>query len=141
MTKPADDSMEIKRWAFRMKPQAEPTGDHWKAFYPGSDWSVSAPSKKEALQQLEAEVRRRRDAGDDPFAFSEVVYRQHLRDPIPGVYAMDNELYRQLLREVGYDQNAMQQVFEESERRRAQGQSYTKADYLASTNRKTDQRD
>jgi hypothetical protein len=64
-----------------------------------------------------------------------------LQEPIPGVYSMDNELYRHLIREVGYDQDALQEVFEESERRRAQGQSYTKAEYLAATNRKTDQGD
>jgi hypothetical protein len=52
---------------------------------------------------------------------------------------MDAELYRYLAREVtGYDWDALQPVFEESERLRALGQSYTKADYLAATNRKID---
>lgn len=138
MTKPADDAAEMKRWAFRMKPQFDQSGEHWTASYPGANWSVSAASKEEAQQRLEEEVRRRRDAGDDPFAFSDGVYRTHLRKPVPGVYAMDNELYRTLLREVGYHQNAMQQVFEESEHRRAQGATYTKADYLASKDRNTD---
>jgi hypothetical protein len=142
MTTPADDSTEIRRWAFRMTPQCERTGDGWRASYPGADWSVTAPSEEEARQKFAEEVTRRRNAGENPKGFEDAVYREHLRKPIPGVYAMDSELYRYLVREViGYDQDGLQEVFEESERRRAVGQSYTKADYLASTNRKIDHED
>jgi hypothetical protein len=141
MTTPDDDPVAQGRFAFRMSPQCERTSDGWRAWYPGADWSVTAPTEEEARHKIAEEVSRRRNAGENPMAFQEAVYRQHLQEPIPGVYSMDNELYRHLIREVGYDQDALQEVFEESERRRAQGQSYTKAEYLAATNRKTDQGD
>jgi hypothetical protein len=139
MTTPADDSTETRRWAFRMAPQCERTGDGWRVSYPDAGWSVTAPSEEEARQKFAEEVTRRRDSGEQPKGFEDAVYREHLRNPIPGVYAMDAELYRYLVREVtGYDWDALQPVFEESERLRALGQSYTKADYLAATNRKID---
>ena len=142
MTTPADDSTEIRRWAFRMTPQCERTDDGWRASYPGADWSVTAPSEEEARQKFAEEITRRRDAGERPKGFEEAVYREHLRKPIPGVYAMNSELYRYLVREVtGYDWDILQPIFEESERRRALGQTYTKADYLASTSRQNDHGD
>jgi hypothetical protein len=139
MTTPADDPIAQQWFAFRMTPQFERIYDGWRASYPGSDWSVTAPSEEEARQKLVDEVNRRRDAGEDPKAFQEAVCRRHLQEPVPGVYAMDNELYRYVARETGYDQDALQEAFEESERRRALGASFTKADYLAWTNRRTDQ--
>lgn len=129
MTTPSDD--DLNQWAFRMQPQFTQTDTGWTGSYPGADWSVSAPTHDAAQQKLKDEVLRRRDAGDDPFGYAGAVYRQHLREPVPGVYAMDNELYRQIARETGYDQSRLQQVFEEAERRRAAGQSYTRADYDA----------
>jgi hypothetical protein len=66
---------------------------------------------------------------------------RHLADPIPGVYAMDAELFRYLR---GLDEASgsaapqaratragLDLAFEEAERRRALGQAYTKDDYLA----------
>jgi len=139
VTTPAEDSIEIRRWAFRMTPQCEETDDGWRASYPGADWSVSAQSEEEARQKFADEVARRRNAGEQPKGFEAAIYREHLRRPIPGVYAMDSKLYRYLVREVtGYDWDALQPIFEESERRRALGQSYTKEDYLASTDRQID---
>jgi hypothetical protein len=123
----ASDEIDIKRWAFRLRPETEQTETGWRAWYPGADWSMTAPTEEEARQQLQEEVERRRQAGEDPFAD---IYRKHLRDAIPGVYAMDNALYREVARKSGYDQNALQQVFEEAERRRARGETYTTADYL-----------
>jgi hypothetical protein len=43
---------------------------------------------------------------------------------------MDNALYREVARQCRYDQNVLQQVFEEAERYRARGETYTTADYL-----------
>ncbi|UQX10390.1 hypothetical protein [Candidatus Mycobacterium methanotrophicum] len=51
--------------------------------------------------------------------------------PAPGVFAMDNQLYREVARKTQSDQARLQAVFEEAERRRALGQSYTLGDYLA----------
>jgi hypothetical protein len=139
MTTPADDPIAQQRFAFRMTPQIEECDGEWRASYPGADWCVTAPSEAEAQRKLSEEVSRRRDAGEDPKAFQEAVYRRHLQVPIPGVYAVDNEVYLLVARETGYDQAALQKVFEEAERRRAEGKSYTKADYLEATSRGTDQ--
>lgn len=77
---------------------------------------------------MQEEAERRRRSGIDPF---EGIYRKHLREAIPGVYAMDNTLYREIARNSGYDQMLLQTVFEESERRRASGQGYSLAEYRA----------
>jgi hypothetical protein len=94
---------------------------------------VAGPTEEEARRNLAEEVATRRNGGKEPTAFAEAFYHQHLRSPIKGVYAMDNDLYRYLVQEVGYDQGALQAVFEESERRRASGRRFTKGDYLAWT--------
>ena len=125
MTTP--DEVDIQRWAFRVRPETEQNETGWRAWYPGTDWSVSAPTEDEARMQLQKEVERRREAGRDPFTD---IYRKHLREAIPGVYAMDNALYRAIARESGYDQNLLQQVFEEAERRRARGETYNRSDYM-----------
>ncbi|MGB2923035.1 MAG: hypothetical protein WA944_02965 [Mycobacterium sp.] len=44
---------------------------------------------------------------------------------------MESELYRYVAQDVGYDWDILQGVFEEAERRRAAGETYSKADYLA----------
>ncbi|ATA28110.1 hypothetical protein MLM_1470 [Mycobacterium lepraemurium] len=126
MTTTGED--DVKRWAFRVQPQTEQRNAAWQASYPGTDWSVSAPTEDEARQRLQEEVERRRAAGKDPFA---AIYRRHLRETIPDVYAMDNALYHEVARKSGYDQNALQQAFEEAERRRALGKPYTKVEYQA----------
>jgi hypothetical protein len=90
---------------------------------------VSAPSESAARQKLSDEVMRRQNAGQDPFAYTDDLYRQHLREPMAGVYAMDNELYRELIHRFGHDETRLQEAFEESERRRAVGQTYTKDDH------------
>ena len=125
MTTP--DETDIKRWAFRVRPETEQNETGWRAWYPGADWSVSAPTEDEARKQLQKEAERRRQAGQDPFTD---IYRKHMRETIPGVYAMDNALYREVARKSGYDQNVLQQVFEEAERRRARGETYTTSDYM-----------
>lgn len=125
MTTP--DEIDLERWAFRIRPETEQDETGWRAWYPGADWSQSAPTEDEARQKLQEEVEQRRQAGQNPFAD---IYRRHLQSAIPGVYAMDNALYREVARRFGYDQNVLQQVFEEAERRRARGETYTTADYL-----------
>lgn len=139
MATPTDDPIAQRRFAFRMVPQCERTSDGWRAWYPGADWSVTWPSEEEARYKLAEEVTRRRNTGENPMAFQEAVYRQHLREPVPGVYAMDSQLYRYLVRDViGHDEDGLQEVFEEAERWRADGKTYTKADYSASTSHQTD---
>jgi len=121
---PAGD--ELYQYAFQREPQLRADGNAWIASYPGSDWSVSGGSRDEALQRLGEEFVRRQNSGDDPLAYADDVYRRHLREPIDGIYAVDNELYRQLIDATPEER---ERVVQEAERRRRRGQTYTLADY------------
>ncbi|MCV7303510.1 hypothetical protein H7J93_28225 [Mycobacterium barrassiae] len=130
MHTPADDddqSSDLTKYAFHMEPQLERSDESWTASYPGADWSVSAPNKESALQRLGEEFIRRQNAGEDPLAYADAVYRRHLREPVQGVSAVDNELYREL---VHAPEAERKRAIEEAERRRRLGQPYTKSDYL-----------
>jgi len=125
----ADDDVsadELRRYAFHMEPQVEGKGESWTASYPDADWSVSGGSRGDALQRLGEEFARRQNAGEDPLAYAEAVYRRHLRTPVAGVYAVDNELYRELVHAPASERR---RVIEEAERRRRLGRPYTLADY------------
>lgn len=126
------DDDELTRYAFHMDPQYEECDGMWTARYPEADWSVCAPSKQEAHQRLGEEFIARQNAGTDPLAYADDIYRRHLGEPIPGVYAMDNELYRELL--LGRSGEERKRAFAEAELRRALGQTYTKDDYLGERN-------
>jgi hypothetical protein len=131
MTTPDDDPIAQRRFAFRLVPLCEHTANGWRTYYPGAGWSITAASEDESRHQFAQEVERRRDAGQNPMAHADAIYRQHVQEhPVPGVFAMDSQLYRYLIREIGYDAERLQEVFEESERRRAHGEAYTKDDYL-----------
>jgi len=117
---------ELYQYAFEMKPQLRVDDRVWTASYPGADWSVSGSSRDEALQRLGEEFARRQNAGDDPLAYADDVYRRHLREPIEGIYAVDNELYRQLIDAPAEER---ERAVQEAERRRRLGQTYTLADY------------
>ncbi|OBB00168.1 hypothetical protein A5662_14745 [Mycobacteriaceae bacterium 1482268.1] len=80
----------------------------------------------EALLRLGEEFTGRQIAGEDPLAFAEDVYRRHLHEPVDGLDAVDNELYREL---VHVPADERQRVAQEAERRRRLGQHYTLADY------------
>jgi hypothetical protein len=110
-----------------MEPQLEESGQSWTAGYPGANWSVTGRSSDEALQRLGEEFTRRQNAGEDPLAYAEAVYRRHLREPVEGVYAVDNELYRKLVHAAAPERK---RAIEEAERRRRQGKPYTLSDYL-----------
>lgn len=109
-----------------MEPQVQSEGDCWTASYPQADWSVSGASRKEALQRLGEEFMWRQNAGEDPLAYAEAVYRRHLHTPVPGVYAIDNELYRALVHPPPAERK---HAIEEAERRRQLGQPYTLEEY------------
>jgi hypothetical protein len=117
---------EPRPYAFHMEPVVAATDDGWTASYPAADWSVSGASSAEALQRLGEEFTRRQNAGDDPLGYADEIYRQHLREPVPGVYAVDNELYRELVHAPAAER---EHVVKEAERRRRLGQPYTLADY------------
>ncbi len=92
MSTRADDDVAdgLRRYAFDMEPQVELRGESWTASYPDADWLASGGSREEALQRLGEEFLRRQNAGEDPLAYAEAVYRRHLRTPVVGVYAVDN---------------------------------------------------
>ena len=121
------------RWAFQTEPQAKQAGQSWTAWYPGEEWTVSAPTKEEALQQLREEFGLRRMQGGSRygeyvFAYTEALHRRHLQEPVQGVYAMDIRLYNEL-RESESDAD-LKRAFYEAEQKRVMGQPYTKDDYL-----------
>jgi hypothetical protein len=123
--------LDITRFAFHEVPQIEEQPDgSWVACYPARGWSVTGATEAEAVQRLRDEVVHRQGiAGTNPVAEDERILRQHLREPIPGVSVMDNDLYLALKDEPD-SQRVLLEAFQESERRRALGQSYTKDDYL-----------
>jgi hypothetical protein len=123
-TDDADD--ELRQYAFHMEPQLVANGDTWTASYPGADWSTSGPSSAEALERLGKEFIRRQNAGEDPLSYAEDVYRRHLREPVDGVYAVDNELYRELVHAPSAER---ERTVKEAERRRRLGEPYTLSDY------------
>ena len=133
MTKSENDNSQLnllRQWAFQIEPQFTKSGESWTGSYPGADWSVSAPTEEEARERLGEEFSRRQNAGEDPLAYADAIFLRHLQHPVPGVYAMDNELYRELLHE-GAD---MSRVVKEAEQKRLRGEPYTKNDYLRSRN-------
>jgi hypothetical protein len=123
--------LDITRFAFHTVPQTKEQADgNWVAYYPARGWSVTGATKAEAMQRLRDEVMRRQGInGADPVAEDERIFRQHIREPIPGVYLMDNDLYL-ALKDKCDSQGVLEEAFKESERRRALGQTYTKDDYL-----------
>ena len=105
-----------------------PTG-RWRAQYPGLTWNVTADSEDAAGNEITDEALRRHDAGLDDAQPPHDLLKRHLTSPIPGVFALDRELFLYLRGRAGH--TGTQCAFEEAERRRAQGLSYTKSDYLA----------
>jgi hypothetical protein len=120
----ADD--ELHRYAFHMEPQTKQDGDGWMAAYPGADWSVSGRTRDEALQRLGEEFARRQNAGEDVLGYATDIYRRHLREHVEGVYAVDNDLYRELVHAPADERKC---AIEEAERRRRSGQPYTLSHY------------
>jgi hypothetical protein len=110
--------------------------DQWRAQYPGLSWHVTADSKQAAGDELSKEALRRVDAGEDEAQPPHDLLRQHFAKPIAGVYALDRELFLYLRGHAG--QSETQRAFEEAERRRAEGRSYTKDDYLAEHRQRDD---
>lgn len=88
-----------------------------------------ADSEAAAAEEIGNEAMRRADAGLPDAQPPHDLLERHLADPIPGVYALDRELFLYLRSRFGVAQTLL--AFEEAERRRAVGQSYTKDDWLA----------
>ncbi len=113
----------FSKWAFLTVPQFELSDGNWVAWYPGADWTVSAASKADAITRLRETAMRR----SGRYTEDEAICARHLREPIPGIYAMDIGVCNELREtESEEDVNA---AFIEAERYRQAGRTYTKADY------------
>jgi hypothetical protein len=142
MNSPGAGGTIYERYAIYIRPLITRHDDNlWRAHYPEVDWYVTADSEEAAGEQIHREALRRLDAGEPDAQPPFDILERHLANPIPGVYAMDAELFGYLR---GLDQASdstapyarvtsasLDLAFEEAERRRALGQTYTKADYLA----------
>ncbi len=135
MTDPHDDAHEDltalhDKYATHFRPIITKTSEtRWRAQYPGLDWHVIADSEAAAAEEIGNEAMRRADAGLPDAQPPHDLLEQHLANPIPGVYALDRELFLYVRSRFGVAQTLL--AFEEAERRRAVGQSYTKDDWLA----------
>lgn len=118
-----------EKYATHFRPIITKTSDNrWRAQYPGVDWHVVADTEPHAGDEILNEALRRADAGLPDAQPPHDLLKRHLANPIPGMYAMDRELFVFLRSHVGVARTQL--AFEEAERRRAAGQPYTKADYL-----------
>jgi hypothetical protein len=140
MTSPDDDpELEAlyQQYAVHIRPLITQTSpDEWRGQYPGQSWHVTASSEQAAGEEITKEALRRHDAGEDDAQPPRDLLRRHLTEPIPGVYALDRELFLYLREHAGHTET--QQAFEESERRRALGRTYTKDDYLNDRHQRDD---
>jgi len=126
-----------QQYATHIRPLITQTsGQQWRAQYPGVDWHVTAGSEEAAGDQITKEALRRLDAGEPDAQPPHDLLKRHLEQPIPGVYALDRELFLYLRDHAGHAE--IQRAFEEAELRRAEGRSYTKSDYLDETRRHDD---
>lgn len=131
MNSPVDGDSIYWKHVVNIRPLITRQDDkRWRAQYPELDWYVSADSEQAAGEKINAEALRRLDAGEPDAQPPQTILERHLANPIPGVYALDRELFV-YLREKGV-RSELDNAFEEAERRRARGQTYTKADYLES---------
>ncbi|BBX30403.1 hypothetical protein [Mycolicibacterium alvei] len=134
MANPSNSDDELSRlygsYATCIRPVMTKTSDNrWMAQYPGVDWHVTADTEAAAGEELLNEALRRIDAGEPDAQPPHDLLERHLTHPIPGVYALDLDLFLYLRSHAGVAQTQL--AFEEAERRRAAGKSYTKGDYLA----------
>jgi len=77
---------------FYSRPQVEklPNGS-WHACYPAADWSITAPSREEAIAKLQLEDQRRSKEQPDYMIRRYKALRRHLTEPMPGVYGISRE--------------------------------------------------
>jgi hypothetical protein len=141
MDDPDDSDVDLdvlyQRYATHIRPLITQTsGQEWRAQYPGVHWHVTADSEEAAGDQITTEALRRLDAGEPDAQPPHDLLKRHLKHPIPGVYALDRELFLYLRDHVGHAE--IQRAFEEAERRRADGRAYTKTDYLNEKRRHDD---
>jgi hypothetical protein len=78
---------------FYCRPQVEQLQDgSWRGRYPTADWSVVAGDRESAIEKVKQEDQRRLREQPGYMARQYQVMRQHLIEPISGVYAFSKEL-------------------------------------------------
>lgn len=81
---------ETGRYVVLVRPQLSRDSDgSWRAQYPEADWYVTGESEQQARARLTDEFERRQTttSPDDD------LLERHLANPIPGVYAIDRDVY------------------------------------------------
>jgi hypothetical protein len=92
MAKSEDRPLGEDGIGFYSRPQVEQLPDgSWRAYYPASDWSITAESREAAIAKLQREDQRRSKEQPAYMAERYETLRRHLVGPIPGVYAISRE--------------------------------------------------
>lgn len=128
LTAGSDDPNDpLARYVFLVEPQVVHTGvDDWVAWYPNAQWSVTATTEAGAHEQLRATFAERQHIEYHRQVAREF-YEQHLTTAIPGMHAMDAELYDQLK---DAPRAVLDAAFAESDRFRARGKHLTRTDFI-----------
>jgi hypothetical protein len=85
-------------FAFYSRPQLERLADRsWQAHYPAMDWSITAESREEAIEQLKQEDMRRAESVPNYIVARQAALSKHLTNPIPGVYAIPMSMIEQFM--------------------------------------------
>jgi hypothetical protein len=100
--------------------------DNWVAWYPHTQWSVTAATEADAREDLRVTFAERSHI-EYHLQVALEFYEQHLAAPIPGMHAMDAELYDHLK---DGPQAVLDTAFAESERWRAGGRHLSRADFI-----------
>ncbi len=130
MTARDSDRNELQQYAALIQPLITRIDDQrWRAQYPGLSWHVVADSESAAASAITEEALRRFDAGEPEAQPPDDLLQRHLQRPVEGVYALDRDLFLYLRAHAGQAETL--RAFQEAERRRGAGLSYTKSDYLA----------
>lgn len=85
---------ETGRHVVLVRPQlSRDSNGSWRAQYPEADWYVTAESEQQARDRLSGEFERRLRQGETTTAPNDDLLERHLINPIPGVYAIDRDVY------------------------------------------------
>lgn len=82
------------RYVVLVRPRLSRGSDgSWRAQYPEADWLVGGESEQQARDSLHDEFERRLQSGEIHTAPNDDLLERQLISPIPGVYAVDRDVY------------------------------------------------
>ncbi|MDO2969893.1 hypothetical protein [Mycobacteroides abscessus] len=85
------------RYVVLVRPQLCRDGSGtWRAQYPEADWCVTGENEQQARDSLRDEFERRLQHGETETAPKDDLFERRLVNPIPGVYAIDRDIYMAL---------------------------------------------